>query len=234
MTRAQAAVMPLSLSAHAAGVAGLLALSILPSPLPAARATPAPPPFVRPIVEMPLLRDPVLRPSQPQRVSGIRQRMAPRRRNVPAVTTPGLVEPPWVPFVEGPLSEDEPGPTGAGCLGCQIGDAQSPGTAEPVGGARDGGAPVPVGGRIREPRKLRHVAPVYPEIARAAKVQGVVVVECTLTPEGRVANVRVLRGHPLLDAAASHAVTQWVFTPTLLNGVPVPVIMTVTVKFELR
>lgn len=61
-----------------------------------------------------------------------------------------------------------------------------------------------------------------------------VVLECTLTPEGRVANARVLRGHPLLDGAALHAVTQWVFTPTLLNGVPVPVIMTVTVKFELR
>lgn len=233
MTRAQAAVLPVSLSAHAAGVAGLLALSILPAKLPAARATPAPPPLVPPVVAMPVVRDPALPRSRPQRVSGTPRRTAPLPPSVPAVPAPAFVDPPSMPFAEGPLSEEEPGPPGVGCLGCQIGEA-SPGTGDQHGGPREGGTPVPVGGRIREPRKLRHVAPVYPEIARAARVQGVVVLECTLTPEGRVANARVLRGHPLLDGAALHAVTQWVFTPTLLNGVPVPVIMTVTVKFELR
>jgi len=48
-----------------------------------------------------------------------------------------------------------------------------------------------------------------------------------------VADVKVLRGLPLLDQAAIEAVRQWVYTPTLLNGVPVPVIMTVTVNFKL-
>ena len=56
----------------------------------------------------------------------------------------------------------------------------------------------------------------------------------TIGPDGRVQDVRVLRSIPLLDAAAIEAVKQWQYTPTLLNGVPVPVIMTVTVNFTLR
>jgi TonB family protein len=55
----------------------------------------------------------------------------------------------------------------------------------------------------------------------------------TLSPRGRVTEVRLLRGIPLLDDAAIEAVRQWVYTPTLLNEVPVPVIMTVTVNFSL-
>ena len=62
---------------------------------------------------------------------------------------------------------------------------------------------------------------------------GVVILECTISPQGKVSDVKVLRGIPLLDAAAIEAVKQWVYSPTLLNGVPVPVIMTVTVNFRL-
>jgi protein TonB len=105
-----------------------------------------------------------------------------------------------------------------------------------VGGLGEAPPPmqaVRVGGQIKEPKKLRHVAPVYPAIARQARVQGVVVLECTISPQGRVTDVRVVRGIPLLDAAAIEAVKQWVYTPTLLNGVPVPVIMTVTVNFRI-
>jgi protein TonB len=105
-----------------------------------------------------------------------------------------------------------------------------------VGGLGDAPPPmqaVRVGGQIKEPKKLRHVAPVYPPIARQARVQGVVVLECTISPQGRVTDVRVVRGIPLLDASAMEAVKQWVYTPTLLNGVPVPVIMTVTVNFRI-
>jgi TonB family protein len=94
--------------------------------------------------------------------------------------------------------------------------------------------PVRVGEGIVEPRKLRSVPPVYPELARQARVQGTVVLECTISPEGRVTDVRVLRGAPLLDEAAIDAVRQWVYTPTLLEGKPVPVIMTVTVNFRLN
>jgi periplasmic protein TonB len=78
------------------------------------------------------------------------------------------------------------------------------------------------------------VNPVYPPIAQSARVQGVVIVEAIIGPDGRVTEAKVLRSIPLLDAAALDAVKQWVYTPTLLNGVPVPVIMTVTVNFTLQ
>jgi protein TonB len=94
--------------------------------------------------------------------------------------------------------------------------------------------PVPVGGRIKEPAKIHHVAPLYPMIAREARVEGVVVIEATIGTDGRVRQARVLRSKPLLDEAALTAVRQWVFTPTTLNGAPVPVIMTVTVHFRLN
>ena len=94
--------------------------------------------------------------------------------------------------------------------------------------------PVRVGGNIKEPKKLKHVPPVYPAIARSARQTGIVILECVISPQGKVQDVRVLRGTPLLDQAAIEAVRQWVYTPTLLNGVPVPVIMTVTVNFTLQ
>ena len=107
-----------------------------------------------------------------------------------------------------------------------------------VGGLPDAPPPPPqqavrVGGQIKEPKKLKAVAPVYPDIAKQARVQGVVILECTISPQGKVNDVKILRGIPLLDQAAVEAVRQWVYTPTLLNGVPVPVIMTVTVNFKL-
>ena len=81
--------------------------------------------------------------------------------------------------------------------------------------------------------KTKDVAPVYPPIAQSARVQGVVIIEAMIGPNGKVQDARVLRSIPLLDQAALDAVRQWEFTPTLLNGVPVPVIMTVTVQFTL-
>jgi TonB family protein len=74
---------------------------------------------------------------------------------------------------------------------------------------------------------------VYPKIAQSARVQGVVILEATIGPDGSVQDAKVLRSIPLLDQAAVDAVKQWQFAPTLLNGAPVPVIMTVTVNFTL-
>jgi len=107
-----------------------------------------------------------------------------------------------------------------------------------VGGLPDAPPPVQqavrVGGHIKEPKKLKNIGPVYPDIAKQARVQGIVILEATISPQGKVSDVKVLRGNPLLDPAAIEAVRQWVYTPTLLNGVPVPVIMTVTVNFTLH
>lgn len=94
--------------------------------------------------------------------------------------------------------------------------------------------PVRPGGKIRPPQKIKDVAPVYPHMAQQAGVQGLVILEAVIGENGRVRDVRVLRSNPLLDQAAVDAVRQWQFTPTLLNGEPVPVVMTVTVAFKLR
>jgi protein TonB len=94
--------------------------------------------------------------------------------------------------------------------------------------------PVRPGGDIREPQKIRHVAPVYPQIAMSAGVQGIVILEAIISETGTIENLRVLRSHALLESAAVEAVKQWRYTPTRLNGVPVPIIMTVTVNFTLN
>jgi TonB family protein len=99
--------------------------------------------------------------------------------------------------------------------------------------APDWPAPVRVGGGIEAPRKLTHVDPIYPPIAQSARVQGVVILEVLIAPDGKVAETHVLRSIPLLDQAATDSVRQWVFEPTHLNGAPVPVMMTVTVNFSL-
>ena len=95
-------------------------------------------------------------------------------------------------------------------------------------------APIRLHSGMKAPRKIVEVAPVYPAIARAAHVQGVVILEAVLDAKGGVESVRVLRSIPLLDQAAIDAVHQWRFTPALLNGDAVPVVMTITVNFTLQ
>ena len=95
-------------------------------------------------------------------------------------------------------------------------------------------APVRVGGGIKTPTKIKDVRPVYPPDALDARIQGVVIIEATVDGDGRVADAKVLRSIPQLDDAALTAVRQWEFTSTSVNGVPVPVIMTVTVNFTLQ
>ena len=82
--------------------------------------------------------------------------------------------------------------------------------------------------------KVKDVVPVYPPLARAGRVEGVVIIEATIDPSGRVQDAKILQSIPLLDAAALDAVRQWEYTPTLLNGSPVAVVMTVTVHFRLQ
>jgi TonB family protein len=94
--------------------------------------------------------------------------------------------------------------------------------------------PIRIGGGVKTPTKIRDVKPEYPPIAQSARVQGVVIIEAIIDDAGQVAAARVLRSIPLLDQAALAAVEQWAFTPTLLNGVPSPVLMTVTVNFLLE
>jgi protein TonB len=218
-------MLPVSVAAHAAALAALLIIPLaaegdLPIPGPpskhvrfvAAAAMPRPVPPARPATTF----TPVSKGAPTQAPDGI-------RKEVP-------VEP------EGPVVD--------GALPLGVGDGLGPAS---VGVAVDG--PVPpspppplppprkeiyrIGGDIRPPRRLVHVAPVYPEIALRARVEGTVILEAIINERGVVTDVRVLRSQPLLDEAALQAVRHWRYTPTLLNGAPVPVIMTITCHFSL-
>ena len=96
-------------------------------------------------------------------------------------------------------------------------------------------SPIRVGGNIRAPRKTHDVKPVYPASMRDAGREGTVDLEAIIGRDGAVHSLRVLGAHvhPDFAIAAAEAARQWVFTPTLLNGEPVDVVMTVSVQFRL-
>jgi TonB family protein len=104
-------------------------------------------------------------------------------------------------------------------------------SAPPPAAALDG--VLRVGGVIKPPTKIVNVAPIYPEVAKDARVQGVVIIETVVDEAGAVKEAWILKSIPLLDEPALEAVRQWRYEPTLLNGVPRPVRMTVTVNFTL-
>ncbi|MCJ7486433.1 MAG: energy transducer TonB, partial [Candidatus Aminicenantes bacterium] len=89
------------------------------------------------------------------------------------------------------------------------------------------------GGKIMPPKLIKEVEPVYPKIARQARVEGVVIAEATTDVYGQVIEVKVLRSIPLLDQAAVDALKQWVYEPMVINGTPRPVTFTVTLQFTL-
>ena len=107
--------------------------------------------------------------------------------------------------------------------------APAPGE-QSIGWAPDGS--LRVGGSVKPPEKIKDVPPVYPPTALAAGVEGVVIIEARIAVDGRVSDARVLKSIPLLDEAALEAVKQWEFTPTLLNGERVPVVMTMAINFS--
>jgi TonB family protein len=92
--------------------------------------------------------------------------------------------------------------------------------------------PIRVGTNVQASKLIHRVEPVYPAEALAARVAGTVILQVEVSAAGDVSDVKVLRGHPLLDSAAIEAVKQWRYSSTLLNGVPVPVMATVTVMFD--
>ncbi len=154
------------------------------------------------------------------------------------VSTIPLVPPQELP-VDTPPIEAPPSIPGA-CDSCGV-------VGLPVGDGVVGGLPTPppppppvrhepvrIGGVIRPPTRVNYVAPVYPQIALASRKEATVILEAVIDEKGSVRELRVLRGHPLFDDAAMRAVAQWQFTPTLLNGKTVPVVMTVTVSFTLQ
>ena len=80
---------------------------------------------------------------------------------------------------------------------------------------------------------IRKVQPVYPPLARSARIQGDVILTAVISKEGAIENLRVLSGHPMLAPAALEAVRQWRYRPYLLNREPVEVETQITVRFSL-
>jgi len=206
---------------------GLIA-AVVVAPLLMHEILPAPASGVRVFFAEPLA---IPAPPPPPAVAAV----APRAQKAPP-PSPGLRAPVEVP--ERVVPED------AGDLAAPAGEAG--GVEGGVPGGVVGGVvetlpepPAPprivhVGGSVREPTKVKHVNPVYPDVAARAMVQGNVVVELQVSTEGRVTEARVLQGIPLLNEAALAAVRQWVYTPPLVDGVPVRLIMTVTVRFRIK
>jgi protein TonB len=214
---------PVSIALHALVVGGLIVI-------PALTATELPEPtavrafFVEPAATVPPP------PPPPQAVRSVAQKSEAHPDTQNAFVAP-IDVPTSVPEkgldlgVDGGMPGGVEGGVPGGVVGGVVGGL--PDAAPPV-------APVRVGGVIKEPRKIRDVAPEYPVLARQAGMAGIVIIDAIIGVDGRVAEAKVLRGMPMLDEAALAAVRQWAYTPTLLGGVPVPLEMTVTVSFRLK
>ncbi len=142
--------------------------------------------------------------------------------------------PPSVGGVVGGVEGGVPG----GQIGGVLGGIISKGSAPPPPPPPKIEAPKPVqrirvGGNVQQANLISNPKPVYPPLAKAARIQGTVVLEAVISKQGTIENLSVLQGHPLLIQAAIDAVKQWRYKPTLLNGEPVEVITTITVNFSL-
>ena len=215
---------PLSIAAHV-----ILAALVIIVPLSAGNVLPIPPSISRVFVTP---KADALPPAPPQRATSAQPAVTPRQDAAPTEASSGIEPESTVPAMPTSIGiEGGTGPVGASTgVGLNIPSAPAALPA-PVHKPQEAVRP---GGVIRYPAKVQHVAPVYPRLAQEARVEGLVILEAVIGVDGRVQDVRVLRSKPLLDQAAMDAVRQWRFTPTLLNGVPVPVILTVTVDFKLQ
>jgi protein TonB len=211
--------MPVSLFSHAMVVLVIVALPLLaPALMPTVFTSTAIPTIVSLVPPSP--------PPLPKPAAAVKQTPI-DNPDAPPVEAPSGIKP------EAPQDLDwQNEPTSV--VGGTVTDGVDRVIGEPPPAAPVVQKPVPVGGTVRQPQQTRRVEPIYPQIALLARVQGLVIIEATIGADGRVINARVLRSVAMLDQAALDAVRQWEYTPTLLNGVPVPVVMTVTVNFQLK
>lgn len=122
-----------------------------------------------------------------------------------------------------------PGGQAGGVLGGIIGGVGSNLPPPP----KEGPKRIRVGGQVQTAKLVNKVQPIYPALAKQARIQGTVRLQAVIAKDGSVVELQVLSGHPLLVQAALDAVRQWRYQPTLLNGEPVEVVTTIDVVFTL-
>jgi TonB family protein len=105
---------------------------------------------------------------------------------------------------------------------------------EPPPGEPDIKPPPVIGGRLEPAELIKQTLPTYPALARTARVEGVVVLEGTVSVSGNIVDIHVVDGHPLLVDEALKTVKKWKYRPAILNGQPTPSPVTVTVRFILK
>jgi len=161
-----------------------------------------------------------------------------------------LVAPKAVPKNIAMITEEElPPSTGGGVIGGVPGGVAGGSLSGILGGivgsAASAAPPPPpppkaavpqrirVGGNVQAANLINQVRPIYPPLAKQARISGVVELSAVIGKDGRVQDLKVIKGHPLLVQAALDAVKNWVYRPTLLNGEPVEVSTTIDVNFTL-
>ena len=142
------------------------------------------------------------------------------------------VEPDAFGGVTGGVPGGVPGGQMGGVLGGVLGGILNT-AAKPMAPAAKSGAPVRVGGRVRQPRPIVQTHPEYPLLAKQARVQGQVQIDATLDEQGNVIDMKIVSGPPLLYQAALDALKKWKYEPTYLNDQPIAVEMIVTISFQL-
>jgi protein TonB len=130
-----------------------------------------------------------------------------------------------------------PGGTSGGVIGGIIGSVPTAAPPPPPVKKEEPKPAAPqrirVGGNVQAANLIRKVTPTYPPLAKQARVQGTVKFTAVIGKDGTIQNLQLLGGHPLLVPAATEAVKQWLYKPTLLNGEPVEVITQIDVNFTL-
>lgn len=149
----------------------------------------------------------------------------PTTKPMDAAAAPGLD----IPGVQG----DPEGATST-IFGPLEATAQAPPPPAPVAPKVLERKPLRVGGGVAEANLIQRVQPIYPPLARSARVSGTVEFTATISREGLIENLQLVRGHPLLVNAARQAILQWRYRPTQLNGQPVEVITNILVTFNLN
>jgi protein TonB len=128
-----------------------------------------------------------------------------------------------------------PGGTPGGVIGGIIGSVPSaaPPPPPPPVEKKQTVQRIRVGGQVQQANLIRQPKPIYPPLAKQARIQGVVRFEAIIGKDGTIQNLKLVSGHPLLVPAATEAVKQWLYRPTLLNGEPVEVATVIDVNFTL-